>query len=56
MALFEDRVLTDAIEINTTPEKVFHYFKKKLDQGLSSIKQHMKDEGENLKRILENGE
>jgi hypothetical protein len=25
MALFEDRVLTDTIEINTTPGKMFHY-------------------------------
>jgi len=25
MALFEDRVLTDTIEINTTPEKVFQF-------------------------------
>ncbi len=31
-------------------------FKKKLDEGLSSIRQHMKEEGENLKKILENGE
>ena len=30
-------------------------FKRKLDEGLASIKQHMKEEGENLKRILENG-
>jgi len=30
-------------------------FKKKLDEGLSSIKQHMKEEGENLKKILESG-
>lgn len=29
-------------------------FRKKLEEGLSSIKQHMKEEGENLKRILEN--
>jgi len=88
MALFEDRVLTDTIEINTTPENVFQFltsnefiiepkeeiclftasgtyrigwigkklFKKKLDEGLASIKKHMKEEGENLKRILENGE
>lgn len=161
MALFEDRVLTDTIEINATPEKVFHYltsivdsesyqawhkedhvafrfikgepwvvgsviyaeeyihgklhklkfiltkivpnerieyvpaswllrkyfpknefiiepkeetclfiasgtyrigwigkklFKKKLDEGLASIKKHMKEEGENLKHILESGE
>ena len=25
MAMFEERVLTDAIEINTTPEKVFQF-------------------------------
>ena len=31
-------------------------FKKKLDEGLSSIKQHMKEEGENLKHILEHSE
>jgi hypothetical protein len=29
-------------------------FKKHLEQGLSSVKEHMKGEGENLKRILEN--
>lgn len=28
-------------------------FRKQLKEGLSSIKQHMKEEGENLKRILE---
>ncbi len=27
--------------------------KKKLEQGLSSVRKHMKEEGENLKRILE---
>ncbi|MDX2512862.1 MAG: hypothetical protein QNK25_12510 [Desulfobacterales bacterium] len=25
MVMFEERVLTDAIEINTTPEKVFQF-------------------------------
>lgn len=30
-------------------------FKKKLEDGLSSIKRHMKEEGENLKHILERG-
>lgn len=29
-------------------------FKKKLEEGLSSIQRHMKEEGEHLKRILEN--
>ena len=29
------------------------FAKKKLKQGISSIKQHMKEEGENLKQILE---
>lgn len=28
--------------------------KKKLDHGLSCVRRHMKEEGENLKRILEN--
>jgi hypothetical protein len=32
------------------------FFKKKLAQGLASIKEHMKEEGENLKQILEQGE
>ena len=32
------------------------FFKKKLDEGLSSIRKHMKEEGENLKRIIESGE
>ena len=32
------------------------FFKKKLAEGLASIKKHMKEEGENLKHILENGE
>jgi len=27
--------------------------KSKLEQGLSSVRKHMKEEGENLKRILE---
>ena len=27
--------------------------KKKVEQGLSSVRKHMKEEGENLKRILE---
>ena len=31
-------------------------FKKKLDQGLSSIRKHMQEEGKNLKRIMENSE
>ncbi|MFC1780704.1 SRPBCC family protein [Planctomycetota bacterium] len=30
------------------------FFKKALENGLSSVKQHMKEEGENLKTILEN--
>ncbi|MBW2513372.1 MAG: SRPBCC family protein [Deltaproteobacteria bacterium] len=30
-------------------------FKKKLEEGLSRIQRHMKEEGENLKRILESG-
>ncbi|MCP3930759.1 MAG: hypothetical protein GY705_16855 [Bacteroidetes bacterium] len=30
------------------------FFKKHLEQGFSSVKKHMKEEGENLKRILEN--
>lgn len=30
------------------------FFKKNLEHGLSSVKKHMKEEGENLKRILEN--
>ena len=29
------------------------FAKKKLERGLSSVKKHMKGEGENLKRILE---
>ena len=29
------------------------FFKKHLDQNLASVKKHMKEEGENLKRILE---
>lgn len=40
MALFEDRVLTDAIDINTTPERVFHYSRKnsiKVCRVLNSI-------------------
>ncbi len=31
MAIFEDVVLTDTIEINTTPEKVFHYLTSIID-------------------------
>jgi hypothetical protein len=30
------------------------FFKKRLEQNLVSVKKHMKEEGENLKRILEN--
>lgn len=30
--------------------------KRKVEQGLSSVRQHMKEEGENLKRILEKRE
>jgi len=29
------------------------FAKKRLDRGLSSVRKHMKEEGENLKRILE---
>lgn len=29
------------------------FFKRKLEAGLLSVKKHMKEEGENLKRILE---
>jgi hypothetical protein len=29
------------------------FFKKSLEKGLSSVKKHMKEEGENLKEILE---
>jgi len=29
------------------------FFKKAIENGLSSVKKHMKEEGENLKRILE---
>jgi hypothetical protein len=28
----------------------------KLEQGLSSVRKHMKEEGENLKRILESSD
>jgi hypothetical protein len=31
------------------------FFKKAIENGLSSVRKHMKDEGENLKRILEEG-
>ena len=30
------------------------FFKKAIDKGLSSVKKHMREEGENLKEILEN--
>ena len=29
------------------------FFKKAIERGLSSVKKHMREEGENLKRILE---
>ena len=32
------------------------FFKRKLEDGLLSIKKHMKEEGQNLKHILEHGE
>jgi hypothetical protein len=47
---FEDVILTDSIKIKTTPEKIFG---KAIDTSLASVKKHMKEEGENLKRILE---
>jgi hypothetical protein len=31
------------------------FFKKALENGLASLKKHMKEEGENLKEILEKG-
>lgn len=31
------------------------FAKRKLETGLASVKKHMKEEGENLKRILEAG-
>jgi uncharacterized protein YndB with AHSA1/START domain len=31
------------------------FFKKAIENSLSSVKKHMKEEGENLKRILEEG-
>ena len=30
------------------------FFKKSIEKGLSSVKKHMREEGENLKHILEN--
>jgi len=30
------------------------FFKKAIERGLSSVRKHMKEEGENLKKILEN--
>ena len=78
--LIEDVILTDSIEIKTTPEKIFSFitgivdgefclfiasgtyrlgwigktfFGKAIEESLSSVKKHMKEEGENLKRILE---
>ena len=30
------------------------FFQKAIDKGLSSVRKHMQEEGENLKRILEN--
>lgn len=30
------------------------FFKKAIDKGLSSAKKHMREEGENLKKIMEN--
>lgn len=35
---------------------VRRFEKKKLEEGLSSARKHIKEEGENLKRILENDE
>ena len=32
------------------------FFQKSIDKGLASVKRHMKEEGENLKFILESGE
>jgi hypothetical protein len=60
MALLEEITLTHSIEIRTTPEKIFEFLlhivdEKKLDHGLASARKHMKEEGENLKRILESG-
>jgi hypothetical protein len=31
------------------------FFNKAIEDGLSSLKKHMKEEGENLKGILEKG-
>lgn len=31
------------------------FFKKAIDNRLASVKKHMKEEGENLKQLLEEG-
>lgn len=69
MKLLEDVIIKDSIEIEPTARgcmltaeghlrvgklaKIFA--KKKLDEGLAAVRKHMKEEGENLKCILETG-
>ena len=67
MPFFEDRVLTDTIEIEPKGESCLFiatgtyrigwigkaFFNAAIEKGLTSVKQHMKEEGQNLKAILE---
>ncbi|MFC1653063.1 hypothetical protein ACFL3F_05020 [Planctomycetota bacterium] len=68
MALLEDMTLTDSIAIKTTPEKIFSFFRNLVDDesyrkwhpedhvALRWVKGQPWEEGENLKKILENSE
>ena len=55
MTFFEEVVIKDSIEIKTTAEKVFNFLTsiKAIEKSLASVRKHMKEEGENLKIILE---
>ena len=46
--LFQDVILRDSVEINTAPKSIFDYL-----LHIMSMRKHMKEEGENLKRALE---
>ena len=45
-------VFTAAVHVRVPPLPRL-LAKKKIEQGLSSVRKHMKEEGENLKKILE---
>lgn len=47
--------LRDVILIQAAPERIFHWLCSLFSRRLAAMKDHMQEEGENLKKIIESG-